>query len=140
MEKKNEGYKVDFINNTITITKDFYKKSQSIGTPEFYKMKQLAGLGFKVMTREKQERRACETRITFQKMENYIKCLDDGEKWMQQFAGAKEEAKSKKNGYQFVREWFFEAFPDYLEQHAYNEEGKIIHAAPSVSLLEKKPA
>ena len=77
MSMKNRGYNVNWMTNTVTMTKEFAKRASQQGSPEYNILLDARQNGFYLAERPKQERRACPTRITFAQMENYISCLDN---------------------------------------------------------------
>jgi len=137
MSKANTQYKIDFSKGIVTITKKFHKESQEYNSTAFNMMKELRSMGMQIVIREEKERKACPTRLTYAQMEVYISCLDDAEKWLPIFEGVKDLSQSKKNRYNYVRQWFLRTFPEFIEEHSFNEEGKICHRAPTEEEIEE---
>ncbi len=113
MSSETVGYKINWKTNTITITKAFAKKASQQGTPEYNILLEARRSGFYLTERPKQERRACPTRITFAQMENYISCLDDKDKRLEELHAVMNLGKSTTNQYEHVRKWFLENYPDF---------------------------
>ena len=123
------GYRIDYTTGTVVITKKFNGiASKNISSIESKILRELQQVGLTITVAQTKPRAKTPTRVTYQKMETYINCLDDGEVWLPRFEGIKEEAKSKKNPYEEVREWFMKNFPEYsTETPVLNEKGKVIH-------------
>ena len=112
---KNRGYNVNWMTNTVTMTKEFAKRASQQGSPEYNILLDARQNGFYLAERPKQERRACPTRITFAQMENYISCLDNKDERLEELHAVMNLGKSTTNQYEHVRKWFLQTYPDFYK-------------------------
>ena len=144
--KKNNGYKINFADNTITVNYKFaaamnntdseeYKKYKEIMTdfPQF----QLIVKSGRVQTKPRYNKR-----FTYANMEKYICTFDNAEELEQRFKLVQEKSKILASPYKYVCDWFKAQFPDYKEipDTLAKRERTIASAAPDVEKYPKKAA
>lgn len=124
---KNE-YKIDFVRETITLTKAFSAQARVKGS-EAYKtlvdlQKELPHMRFVTRTAPKARKAS---RLTYEKMKNFIACQNDSDVLLIEFDKVKELAKGQGgNAYQNVKRWFLQTFPNYNEIPSFDEKGNLI--------------
>lgn len=113
-------YKVDFVNNTLTMTKAF-EDAASNPTSQEYKLLQQIRADFPGLTIIRKTRRAPKKarptkNLTYKHMEQYMSVFQNADKLLAQFEVVKECSKQQPSPYKFVRDWFEDQFPKYREQ------------------------
>ena len=122
--KKNASYSIDFVTNTVTITKKFADASSQIGTPEFDIMMKLRAMNLTIVHKTPTKKKS--TQITYKKMQKYISCLEESEKYQEEFEVVREEAKAQPSAYNYVANWFNKTFPNY---------GKLPERTPNLKIV-----
>ena len=69
---KNQNYKIDWTNSTITMTKKFAEEANQYGTTAYNLLMDVRSKGFQVVVRKTVPRKACPSRMTFRQMEIYL--------------------------------------------------------------------
>lgn len=111
-------YKVDFLNNTVSVSASFLKKASVLGSPEYQKMRQLreelAGFEFKQMDAPKSKAANKNKNLTYVKMIEHIKTVEGehAEAVLKEMDKVKALAEIQNNPYQYVRDWFLKKYPD----------------------------
>ncbi len=121
------SYKIDFINNTMTITKTFERAANNPYSEE-YKLVQKIRADFPTM---QLVRKASTTAkwpnpfkgLTYAAMERYVLSKGDDD-LMHEFEMARASSMFESNPYLLVRNWFVQRFPEYMEQR---NEGQELH-------------
>jgi hypothetical protein len=122
---KKSNYSIDFVSNTVTVTKKFAEAASQIGTPEFHTMMQLREMNLTVVTKAPVKKK--NTQLTYKKMQKYISCLEDAEKYQEEFKVVCEEAKALPSAYHYVASWFDKTFPNYGKLPERNTSLKVIN-------------
>ena len=132
------NYKMDFITNTLTITKDFERKAMNINSIEYQTLKQLKAdfPSMRIVKKYAPKRKSSLARPTYDKMVKFLSCQTNSSILLKEFAEVREYSKAQENPYQFVREWFFANFPNYQSIPKFDETGKLI--APSTIAEPRK--
>lgn len=122
------NYKMDFITNTLTITKDFERKAMNINSVEYQTLKQLKAdfPSLRIVKKSAPKRKSSLARPTYDKMVKFLSCQANSAVLLKEFTEVREYSKAQENPYQFVREWFFANFPNYQNIPKFDENGKII--------------
>ena len=123
--KKNTAYSINFVTNTVTITKKFADAASQIGTPEFNTMMQLREMNLTIAVKAPSKKKS--NQLTYKKMQKYISCLEESEKYQEEFEVVCEEAKAQPSAYHYVATWFNKTFPNYGKLPERNAELKIIN-------------
>lgn len=108
----NTNIKVDFFRRNITITKSFYRFAQSPHTEEYEVLLRLRRElpDYEIRLAEPPRRDNKRLYPTYDEMSQFIRLNgDDGA----EFHEAMEIARSFKNPYNYVRQWFFKNYPMY---------------------------
>ncbi|MEQ2457416.1 hypothetical protein [Flavonifractor hominis] len=136
-------YKVDFVNNTLTMTKAF-EDAASNPTSQEYKLLQQIRADFPGLTIIRKTRRAPKKarptkNLTYKHMEQYMSVFQNADKLLAQFEVVKECSKQQPSPYKFVRDWFEAQFPKYREQPDFgNNAPKVIDLAAFQKKQEEK--
>ena len=147
--KKNAGYKVDFVEKTLTITKEFDDKAQDPASKEFGILMNLQNSvpGLTVIrkthatprkyTNKQGEKFNCNQfkNLTYDNMEAFIDGLPNSGELSDAFKFLKEKAALPQTSrYTAVRKWFVTQFPDFRKNplfYHYNEV-KVVDIAPFI--------
>lgn len=130
---KNQNYKIDWTNNTITVTKKFAEEANQYGTPAYNLLMDVRSKGFQVVVRKTAPRKACPSRITFRQMEIYLSCLTNPDERLAQLHAVMAESNSQRNPYEHVRKWFNLNYPNFADIPVLDSNNRII--ASPVKLL-----
>ena len=138
-------YKVDFVNNTLTMTKAF-EDAASNPTSQEYKLLQQIRADFPGLTIIRKTRRAPKKarptkNLTYKHMEQYMNVFQNADKLLAQFEVVKECSKQQPSPYKFVKDWFEDQFPKYKELPDFgNNAPKVIDLAAFQKKQEEKKA
>ena len=130
---KNQNYKIDWTNNTITMTKKFAEEANQYGTTAYNLLMDVRSKGFQVVVRKAAPRKACPSRMTFRQMEIYLSCLTNPDERLAQLHTVMAESKSQTNPYEHVRKWFNQNYPNFTAIPVLDSNNRII--ASPVKLL-----
>ena len=138
-------YKVDFVNNTFTMTKAF---EEALNNPvsEEYKLLQQLRADFPGLTIIRKTRRAPKKahptkNLTYKHMEQYMSVFKNSVELLAQFEVVKECSKQQPSPYKFVKDWFEDQFPKYKELPDFgNNAPKVIDLAAFQKKQEEKKA
>ncbi|NLO84957.1 MAG: hypothetical protein GX096_05965 [Clostridiales bacterium] len=119
-----KDYKIDYMTNTIIVTKKFITDAGVIGSSAFEQMKTLRSMGMPIQQRPSKERKS--RNVTLAQMIRYIACVEHSELYMARFEAVKAEAKSKSNYYHRVCKWFHTTFPNFYDMPEFNANNEII--------------
>lgn len=124
---------VNLSENTITVSKAFYKKASAYGTPEYSALRgaMMENPTFEIIfkTMEKKTYKA----LTFKVMEDYIKTQPDSDKMLMRLAAVKRIAKTKNSLYPYTKHWFLKTFPAFKENEVSEAETEMLTAALSAA-------
>ena len=117
--KKNNGYKIDFENNTFTMNYTFAAAASQVGTPE-YEIRKKVGADFpqlKVIVKSGRKQKTARKNkgLTYEHMKMHINAYDNAEELMEMFNLAVAQSKTSKSPYKYVCDWFKMQFPNYAE-------------------------
>lgn len=129
-----KAYTINWNCNTIIVTKKFLEAANHIGTEAYEIMLELRGLGMRIQTNEAPSRKACSTRLTYQKMLAYINCLENAEHYRMEFNAIRKCSLSESNPYQFVRNWFEQNFPYHGDLPQFNADYQIVISSTNLKI------
>lgn len=118
--KKNANYEINFATNTIIVTKRFREAASIIGTPEFSTMIELRKLNMPISERII-TRTNGEERWKIQRMEDYIRNVEDSDRYMADYRTLRDAV-----GYMKVWAWFKKTFPNYAATPELSKDHKIV--------------
>ena len=125
---KKSAIEVNAIENTITVSKAFYKRASVFGSAEYEALrsaildKPTAKIVFKTIEKKTYGG------LTFEKMMDYIKTQPDSDKMLIKFAAVQRVAKAKGSLYPLTKKWFLNAYPAYKVNEVIEAEAKKLTA------------
>lgn len=124
-----KAYKIDFITNTVTVTKAFLTAAETnINSTEFQTYQQFKQMGLTIVP--KTIKRTNKTHhATYKQMRAYISCVTDGARYLEELETVRQASCKEANPYQFVCEWFDRTFPNRHAIPELDETGKIVNFA-----------
>ena len=138
-------YKIDFVNNTLTMTKAF-EDAASNPTSQEYKLLQQIRADFPGLTIIRKTRcapkKARPTKnLTYKHMEQYMSVFKNADELLAQFDAVKRCSLGQSNPYMYVLDWFKKQFPKYKELPDFgNNVPKVIDLAAFQKKQEEKKA
>jgi len=128
MARKSKGYKVDFINRTIIVTKDFHRRASVETSEEGRKFKKLVKElpDFTVSFANPRRRKSASDRLTYDKMIEYICLQKDSESALRDFNTIRHPKEGRLSPYTHVKAWFLARFPEYNKLPQFDERGRLI--------------
>lgn len=114
MNKKNE-IRVNHNDQTITVSKAFYKKASTYGSVEYMRLREAMrdNSGYQIVFKIIEKKTYKD--LTFKRMEEYIQTQPDSEKKLAVFVAVQRVAKAKGSLYPLTKKWFLKTFPNYKE-------------------------
>jgi hypothetical protein len=138
-------YKVDFVNNTLTMSKAFEEAASNPASQE-YKLLQQIRADFPGLTIIRKTRRAPKKarptkNLTYANMEKYMSVFQNADELLAQFKVVKTCSLEQPSPYKFVRDWFETQFPKYKELPDFGTNApKVIDLAPFQTKQEERRA
>lgn len=142
---KNNTYKIDFVNNTLTMSKAFEEALNNPNSEEYKLFLQLRadfpGLTIIRKTRRAPKKARPTKNLTYKHMEQYMSVFKNADELLAQFDAVKRCSLAQNNPYKFVLDWFKTQFPKYKEQPDFgNNAPKVIDLAAFQKKQEEKKA
>lgn len=113
-------YKVDFVNNTFTMTKAFEEALNNPASEEYKLFQQLRadfpGLTIIRKTRRTPKKARPTKNLTYKHMEQYMSVFKNADDLLIQFKVVQECSKQQPSPYKYVLDWFKKEFNTYKEQ------------------------
>lgn len=119
------GYSIDFASNTVTITRKFRDAASQLNTPEFNIMKQLHEMNLTILVKTPNKKKS--TALTYAKMQKFISCLDEADKYQTMFDAVRKESKGMPAPYKYVVSWFHNTFPKYGQLPEHDADMRIVN-------------
>ena len=119
------GYSIDFVSNTVTITRKFRDAASQLNTPEFNIMKQLREMNLTILVKTPNKKKS--TALTYAKMQKFISCLDEADKYQTMFDAVRKESKGMPAPYKYVVSWFYNTFPKYGQLPEHDADMRIVN-------------
>lgn len=116
-------------NKTIEVSKSFYKKASTFGTPECCALSEAQKTFPTYTVAIKSSTKKTYNGLSFERMEDYIKTQPNSEANLMKFEAVKRIAKSKNSLYPLTKKWFLHTFPAYKENEVSNIEMMVLTAA-----------
>ena len=138
-----KGYTIDFAANAVTITKEFQKRASDMTSKEYKVLSQLRAdfPSMRVLVKSVRTRKNLSSRLTYDKMVKYLSWKPNAAVLLNMFTNTREQSKSQRNPYLYVKEWFLSVCPDYEEFPCFDKDGNIIaRNTASVSASERAVA
>ena len=113
MANKRNNITVNHEDNTLTVSKTFYKKASIFGSREYYELRaakqENESYSIEFKTSDKKTYKA----LTFKRMEDYIKTQPDSETRLMEFEAVKHIAEIKGGKYPLTKKWFLMTYSEY---------------------------
>ena len=119
------GYSIDFVSNTVTITRKFRDAASQLNTPEFNIMNQLREMNLTILVKAPNKKKS--TALTYAKMQKFISCLDEADKYQTMFDAVRKESKGMPAPYKYVVSWFYNTFPKYGQMPEHDADMRIVN-------------
>lgn len=136
-------YKVDFVNNTFTMTKAFEEALNNPASEEYKLFQQLRadfpGLTIIRKTRRAPKKARPTKNLTYANMEKYMSVFKNANELLARFEVVKTCSLEQPSPYKFVRDWFENQFKNYKEQPDFSSNApKVIDLAAFQKKQEEK--
>ena len=136
-------YKIDFVNNTLTMTKAFEEAASNPTSQEYKQLQQIRadvpGLTIIRKTRRAPKKGRPTKNLTYANMEKYMSVFQNKDELLAQFEVVKTCSLEQPSPYKFVRDWFETQFPKYKELPDFgNNAPKVIDLAAFQKKQEEK--
>lgn len=129
------GYTFDPIANTLTISASFAKKASQVGSAEYDTMLKLRKdyPSLKVVKEEKTAKK----QLTYKEMVEFINLHRNKDELKTAFENAKTLSRFHSMPYSFVKTWFENTFPYFMDgNYKMDAEGCIVEVKPQTSGLK----
>ena len=119
--KNANNYTIDIMNNTIILSKAFYKRATSnINNPEYKELKSIIAdyptCTIQLREIKKNPNKTSYRNLTYENMERYIRANEKNpDIVMARFHNIKESSHAQTSRYAYVKKWFLQQYPDYTE-------------------------
>lgn len=139
---KKSHISIDFLNNTLNLTKSFYKKACKVGSPEYQELRQAMSDNptFDINFVEN----AIKTtygKLTFDRMMAYIETQANSEDNLRMMQRVMAIAEAKGAKYPLTKKWFLETFPEYkmaiTAQEIASKDAASTQDTATITLLDK---
>lgn len=142
---KNNTYKIDFVNNTLTMSKAFEEALNNPASEEYKLFLQLRadfpGLTIIRKTRHASKKASPNKNLTYKHMEQYMSVFQNADELLAQFKVVRECSQGQSNPYMYVLDWFKTQFPKYKELPDFGSNApKVIDLAAFQKKQEEKKA
>lgn len=117
--KKNNGYKIDFTNNTIIVNYKFADAYAQFDTEEYKLIKKIKmdfpQMEIVIKSGRVQKKTKPTKGLTYEHMEAHMDAYDNAEELKEMFELVRTLSATAKSPYKYVRDWFEEQFPNYKD-------------------------
>ena len=126
--RTNNGYEINYIENTITVTKKFLKDAGVIGSPAYNELARVRKdlPDFQIVQREITKKQGKKTygKLTYEVMADFIavKEEENAPAVLAEFERMKALSKVQAGQYAFVKTWFLSRYKDEFQQEETEEE------------------
>ncbi len=127
--KKNNGYEINYIENTITVTKKFLKEAGIIGSPAYIALANVRKdlPDFMIVQREIAKKPGKKTygKLTYKVMREFIAAQEEenAAAVLEEFDRVQRLSKIQNGAYAFVKAWFLNRYKEVLTQEDMAEDG-----------------
>ena len=122
------NYTFDHINNTLTVTASFLKKTGILNSPEYKTIMQFKanhpGLEIKKADTPKREQKY---HVKLAQMVQFIKTMDrlNQTKVYDQYQTVKELSRIQRSPYKYMEDWFRKTYPNFDKVVSFDEKGQM---------------
>lgn len=120
--KQNHGYEINYIENTIIVTKSFLKKAGTIGSKEYNELAKVRRdfPDFRIQQREITKKQGKKTygKLTYKVMAEFIEAQEEenASATLAEFERVQQLSKIQAGSYAFVKTWFLNRYKDVFQQ------------------------
>jgi len=120
--KQNHGYEINYIENTIIVTKSFLKKAGTIGSKEYNELAKVRRdfPDFRIQQREITKKQGKKTygKLTYKVMGEFIEAQEEenAAEVLAEFERVQRLSKVQNGSYAYVKTWFLNRYRDVFEQ------------------------
>ena len=117
---------MNFVTNTLTITKGFNRRANNENTEEYRIIKKLRQdcPNLRIVFYTPKQKKS--PRLTYEKMISFIGCQNDAAKLLQEFNTIRNFSKAQPSTYNYVKSWFMNKFPNYRELPKFDKHGNLV--------------
>lgn len=119
------NYKVDFVSNSVVVTKKFMDAASQVGSEEYNTLMTLRGQGFTIVA-PTAKKRSGDSDWTYEQMRTYIGCCQNAATLFVEFNAMMAAAKAQTNPHGFMKKWFNTNFPMHGKTPTFDKNYKII--------------
>ena len=119
-------YRIDFLTNTITVSKKLLMEASELGSSANKTMMELRALGMTIV-QEKHRKPKRAAKLSYQKMQHYISCLADAQNYLRAFEATRNASRGEKDPYGYVLNWFEDTFPNHAAVPEFDENFRIVN-------------
>ena len=122
------GYKIDFVSKTITVTKAFMKKAETYNSTAYQTLMTLRAElpDMRIVAPKTNRKGKKRDKLTYANMITFINCQNNAEILLKEFEKVKELASGQGgNVYQNVKRWFLQTLPNYKDIPSFDEAGNL---------------
>ena len=115
---KKTGYEINYIENTITVTKSFLKEAGTIGSPAYIELARVRKdlPDFQIVQREitKKQGKKSYGKLTYKVMEDFIAVQEEGNApaVLAEFQRVQQLSKIQAGSYAYVKTWFLTRYKE----------------------------
>ena len=130
--------KTSLKDNTLIMTKTFYKKASVCGSDEYYELRKAMAenVGFAIAFKAADKKTY--NRLTLEVMADYIKTQPNSKERLIEFAAVQAVAETKNAKYPLTKKWFFEKYPEYKICGVQGSETETLIAEMAKKIAEAK--
>ena len=120
--KKNTGYEINYIENTITVTKKFLKEAGIIGSAAYTELARVRKdlPDFQIVQREIAKKQGKKTygKLTYELMAGHIEAKEEANApaVLAEFERVKQLSKVQSGSYAYVKTWFLTRYKEDFQQ------------------------
>ena len=120
--KKNNGYEINYIENTITVTKKFLKEAGIIGSAAYTELARVRKdlPDFQIVQREIAKKQGKKTygKLTYELMAGHIEAKEEANApaVLAEFERVKQLSKVQSGSYAYVKTWFLTRYKEDFQQ------------------------
>lgn len=131
---KINGYKIDFITETLILNYKFAEAAEKYGSPEYKLLqsikKDFPNITVVVKSGREQKTARYNKNLKYENMEKYIRCFDNSEILLKRFETVKKMSATLKSPYKYVCDWFVAQFPEYKEIPEFEDNLTVVKFVP----------
>ena len=120
--KQNHGYEINYIENTIVVTKSFLKKAGTISSKEYNELAKVRRdfPDFRIQQREITKKQGKKTygKLTYKVMGEFIEAQEEenAAEVLAEFERVQRLSKVQNGSYAYVKTWFLNRYKDVFQQ------------------------